>query len=101
MKMEELPAPCPRCGRLTSWSPTRVWCISCSFQMADRKYESEASLLRRWNAAVRDGEGYVELVRENNDREAKKRLDTRREASMANDVTNEPELDFKALFADA
>ena len=63
---------CPRCGNVSSWSPLRVWCGHCSFQMAGLPGESQGELIDRWNAAVRDGVGYVELVRENNAREAAK-----------------------------
>ena len=94
MKPENLPALCPRCGRTTAWSPLRVWCVSCSFQMAARKYESQADLLERWNAAVRDGEDYAELIRENADREAKKNLETRREKAQS-----DSDFDLTALFA--
>ena len=35
--------------------------------------ESEDALIARWNAAILDGVGYVELVRENNAREEARR----------------------------
>lgn len=72
--MMEVPAVCPRCSRLTSWSPRRVWCVNCNFSMEAKKGESTQALIRRWNKAVVDGEGYVELVRENGQREHMKRV---------------------------
>lgn len=72
--MMEVPAVCPQCGKLTAWSPKRVWCVLCGFQMAAKPGESSAMLVGRWNKAVVDGEGYVELVRENGEREHLKRV---------------------------
>lgn len=63
--MMDVPEVCPQCGRLTSWSPLRVWCPSCTFEMPALSRERVHDLVRRWNRAVRDGEGYVELCREN------------------------------------
>ena len=74
--MMVLPVKCPRCGKVTSWSPLRVWCANCSFQMEARMHESAGELVLRWNKAIEDGDGYVELVRENNAREeAKKQME--------------------------
>lgn len=71
--MMTLPERCPRCGRLTSWSPLRVWCGNCSFQMRAMSFETVEELIARWNMAILDGVGYVELVRENNAREESKK----------------------------
>ena len=69
--LARVPAKCPRCGKHeVSWSPKRVWCAMCSFQMAAKPFERSARLVKRWNLAVNDGVGYYDLVRENNAREA-------------------------------
>jgi hypothetical protein len=44
----------------------------CSFQTAARTGEKSAHIIRRWNKAVRDGIGYLDLLAENREREAKK-----------------------------
>ena len=71
--MMTLPTKCPRCGHVTGWSPLRVWCGWCSFTMSAMRGESVEALIARWNAAILDGVGYVELVRENNARDEAKR----------------------------
>lgn len=70
--MARVPAPCPQCGHITSWSPTRVWCPWCSFQTATKEGENYRHTIVRWNRAVRNGIGYIELIRENNERELKR-----------------------------
>lgn len=72
--MARVPAACPECGNITSWSPTRVWCPMCSFQTATKTGERSAHTIVRWNKAVRDGIGYDELLVENREREARKYL---------------------------
>lgn len=72
--MARVPASCPQCGHITAWSPTRVWCPMCSFQMATKEGHTSAHTIVRWNLAVRDCVGYVELLKENREREAKKYL---------------------------
>ena len=68
--LARVPAKCPRCGRYeVSWSPKRVWCTMCSFQMVAQPFETVPHLVKRWNLAVNDGVGYYNLVRENNARE--------------------------------
>lgn len=86
-----IPAPCPQCGsQAVSWSPTRVWCTMCSFQTATRDGDTARHTIYRWNRAVRDGIGYYELVRENIEREERKRRE--REAK-------DHEESLKSLFA--
>ena len=51
-----------------------MWCTMCSFQTAAKTGERSAHIIRRWNKAVRDGIGYLELLAENREREAKKHL---------------------------
>ena len=70
----KLPACCPQCNRITAWSPLRVWCMNCGFTMFAERYEAQDALIARWNAAVEDGEGYAELVRENSARAYAKTL---------------------------
>lgn len=72
--MSTLPAACPQCSGLTAYSPCRVWCVNCNFTMEVKRGESTHALIHRWNKAVVDGEGYVELVRENGQREHLKRV---------------------------
>lgn len=73
--MARVPASCPQCGsHEVSWSPLRVWCPMCSFQTAAKFGESSAHIIVRWNRAVQDGIGYLELLEENRERELKKRL---------------------------
>ena len=71
--MARVPASCPQCGsHEVSWSPLRVWCPMCSFQMATKGGERGVHTIIRWNRAVRDGIGFGELLRENNERELKR-----------------------------
>lgn len=70
----KLPACCPQCNLITAWSPLRVWCMNCGFTMFAERYEAQDALIARWNAAVEDGEGYAELVRENSARAYAKTL---------------------------
>ena len=74
MKKRELPERCPQCGRVTSWSPKRVWCALCGFTMRAHEGEGEVALVARWNAAIRYGDGFADLVRENGARDAEKKI---------------------------
>lgn len=79
--LDSLPCACPQCGsHAVTWSPTRVWCTMCSFQTARQGQEIARDIIRRWNAAVKLGEGWQDLVLENSDREARKRQE--REAKL-------------------
>lgn len=42
--------------------------------MAAKNGEKSIHIIKRWNRAVREGIGYLELLKENREREAKKRL---------------------------
>lgn len=69
-----LPTSCPQCGsHAVSWSPKRVWCTMCSFQTATQAGEKYPHTIARWNRAIKDGIGYVELVQENLEREERAR----------------------------
>lgn len=72
--LARVPASCPQCGHITAWSPLRVWCPMCSFQMAAREGERTEQIVMRWNRAIRDGIGYTKLLEENRERELKKYL---------------------------
>lgn len=71
-----LPTACPQCGsHAVSWSPCRVWCTMCSFQTARKGQEIARDIILRWNAAVQHGDGWADLVLENNAREARLRAE--------------------------
>ena len=61
-----IPAKCPECNSAAvAWSPLRVWCCSCNFQTAAQPNETSRDIIARWNRAVRDGEGYTDLLSQN------------------------------------
>lgn len=72
--LRRVPMKCPSCDYVaTCWSPLRVRCPICDFQMKAKPGESSAQLVARWNRAVGDGEGYVELLQENQVRKQRRR----------------------------
>ena len=92
-----LPATCPECGsHAVTWSPLRVWCCRCNFQTAARPQEKTPALISRWNAAVRDGDGYIELLQENIARRERERRE--RECNSTAEL-NEDDAAIRAMRA--
>ena len=95
-----LPATCPECGsHSVAWSPLRVWCTRCEFQTAAQRHENVPQLIARWNAAVRDGEGYCELLEENIARRERERRERENNSSAELDENDSALRAMRALFA--
>lgn len=95
-----LPATCPECGsHAVAWSPLRVWCCRCDFQTAKQDHESPTQLIARWNLAVREGDGYAEILSENIARRERERRERECNSTAELEADDTHLKHLRALFA--